>query len=152
MLFPSVEWFEAVQKAADSEAATFRRMGFCDATVLFLFRSGEQSDCFLLTFEDYGMTSVRELESTETPDIDFRLAADAAVWCEMIQNIRSQGEADLEHTLNRLQLPGTLELTAPDQQRADLFYRYNQTFQQFFNLAAKVPTEYSTEPTPTGST
>ncbi len=151
MLFPSVEWFEAVQQAADAEAETFRRMGFCDATVLFELRAGEDKQCFLLTFEDYGMTAVRELEATETPDIDFRLAADAAGWCEMIENIRAHGEADLEHTMNRLHLPRVLELTAPDQQRADLFFRYNQTFQQFFNLAARVPTEYSAEPAPTGS-
>ncbi len=151
MLFPSVEWFEAVQQAADAEAAAFRRMGFCDATFLLEFRDAEQSRLFLLKFEDYGMTAVRELADDETPDMDFRLAGDAAVWCEMIENIRTHGEADLEHTLNRLQLPATLELTALDQQRADLFYRYNQTFQQFFNLAAKVPTEFARETAPTGS-
>ncbi|MCH7742106.1 MAG: hypothetical protein IIB71_05520 [Proteobacteria bacterium] len=148
MQFPSVEWFEAVQQEAEAEVEAFRRMGFCDAILLFELRTGEHSRRFLLTFEDYGMTSVRELAATETPDIDFCLAADAAVWREMIENIQTHGEADLKHTLNYLQLPGLLELTAPDQQRADLFYRYNQTFQQFFNLVAKVPTEYAAEPAP----
>ena len=148
MQFPSVEWFEAVQQEAAAEAAAFRRMGFCDATALFELRDGEHGRRFLLAFEDYGMTSVRELAAAETPDHDFCLAADAAVWREMIENIRAHGEADLEHTLNRLQLPGVLKLTAPDQQRADLFYRYNQTFQQFFNQAARVPTEFAAEPAP----
>lgn len=151
MQFPSVEWFEAVQQEAEAEAAAFRRMGFCDATVLFEYRAGEHSRYFVLTFEDYGMTSVREVAAAETPDIDFRLAADGAVWREMIENIHTHGEADLEHTLNHLQLPGLLELIASDQQRADLFYRYNQTFQQFFNLAARVPTEFEAEPAPTES-
>jgi hypothetical protein len=145
MQFPSVEWFEAVQHEADAEAAAFRRMGFCDATVLLELRSGEQSRRFHLAFEDYGVTSVRELTSTEAPEFDFSLAADDTVWREMIENIRTHGEADLKHTLNYLQLPSLLELSAPDQQRADLFYRYNQTFQQFFNLAARVPTEYTAE-------
>jgi hypothetical protein len=151
MQFPSVEWFEAVQQEAEAEAAAFRRMGFCDATVLFEVRAGEHSRRFLLAFEDYGMTSVRELAAGKTPDFDFCLAADAAVWREMIENIRAHDEADLEHTLNRLQLPGVLKLTAPDQQRADLFYRYNQTFQQFFNQSARVPTEFAAEPAPAGS-
>ena len=146
MQFPSVEWFEAVQQEAEVESAAFRRMGFCDAMVLFEFRTGKQSRHFLVTFEDYGMTSASELAIAETPDIDFRLAAEASVWREMIENIHTHGEADLEHTLNYLQLPGLLELTAPDQQRADLFYRYNQTFQQFFNLAARVPTEFAAQP------
>ena len=143
MQFPSVQWFEAVQKEADSEAATFRRMGFCDATVVVEHRSGDGSRRFVLSFEDYGLTSVRELKKDEVDDAHFSLSADDAVWREMIENIHAHGEADLEHTLNRLQLPGTLELVASDQQNADLFYRYNQTFQEYFNLSSRVPTEFA---------
>jgi hypothetical protein len=40
-------------------------------------------------------------------------------------------------------LPGALELVASDQQNADLFYRYNQTFQEFFNLSSRVQTEFA---------
>ena len=143
MQFPSVQWFEAVQREADSEAATFRRMGFCDATMLLEHRSGDDSRRFELAFEDYGMTSVRELGKDEANEAHFSLTADDAVWREMIENIHSNGEADLEHTLNRLQLPGTVQLVASDQQNADLFYRYNQTFQEFFNLCSRVPTEFA---------
>lgn len=142
MQFPSVQWFESVQEQADVEAEAFRRLGFCDATVLFVLRDGEVESRFLLKFEDYGMKTVDDVTDTDTPDYDFSLSADAAVWQEMIKNIQANGEADLEHTMNRLQLPGTLELAAVDQHRADLFYRYNQTFQHFFDLAAKVPTEF----------
>jgi hypothetical protein len=143
MQFPSVQWFEAVQREADSEADTFRRMGFCDATMLLELRSGDDSRRFELAFEDYGMTSARELGEDEAGEAHFGLAADDAVWREMIENIHSNGEADLEHTLNRLQLPGTVELVAKDQQNADLFYRYNQTFQEFFNLSSRVSTEFA---------
>jgi hypothetical protein len=143
MQFPSVQWFEAVQKEADSEAATFRRMGFCDATVVVEHRSGDGSRRFVLNFEDYGLTSVRELKKNEADDAHFSLSADDKVWREMIENIHAHGEADLEHTLNRLQLPGTLELVASDQQNADLFYRYNQTFQEYFNLSSRVQTEFA---------
>ncbi len=142
MQFPSVKWFEAVQQEADSEAATFRRMGFCDATVMFELSNGDASRRFVLTFEDYGMTSVRELGADESAEIDFSLVGPDEVWQEMIENIHTNGEADLDHTLNRLQLPGTLELVAEDQQAADLFYRYNQTFQEFFNLSSRLESEF----------
>ena len=142
MQFPSVKRFEAVQQEADSEAATFRRMGFCDATVMFELSNGDASRRFVLTFEDYGMTSVRELGADESAEIDFSLVGPDEVWQEMIENIHTNGEADLDHTLNRLQLPGTLELVAEDQQAADLFYRYNQTFQEFFNLSSRLESEF----------
>ena len=61
----------------------------------------------------------------------------------MIENIRQNGEADLSHTLNVLTMPGIpLQLEAPDQLKADLFFRFNQTFQEFFNGAAAVETEF----------
>ena len=60
----------------------------------------------------------------------------------MIRNIRDNGEADLEHTLSYLQLPGTIELIAPTQLDADIFYRFNQTFQQFFDLTSRVSTQF----------
>jgi hypothetical protein len=144
MRFPSTEWFQAVQKAAEAERTKFRRIGFCDATVRLDVR-GPRARSFVLTFEDYGMTSVREVAADSAADADFSLSGDEAVWREMIRNVRAEGEADLEHTLNQLQLPGLLELGASDQLRADLFYRYNQTFQEFFNQAARVPTEFDPE-------
>ncbi|MEZ5552892.1 MAG: hypothetical protein R3E82_18570 [Pseudomonadales bacterium] len=143
MKFPSIQWFEAIQQEAKAEADTFRRMGFCDAKVLFESRSSKTNRRFLLSFEDYGMTSVRELGTDEKADADFSLTADETVWQEMIENIHSNGEADLGHTLNRLQLPGAVQLVAEDQQRADLFYRYNQTFQEFFNLSSRVESEFA---------
>ncbi len=151
MQFPSAAWFEAVQKEAEAEKAKFRRIGWCDATVRLDIRGPDRTRSFVLTFEDYGMTSVREVSAGEAVDLDFCLSANAAVWRDMIESIRAEGEADLKHTLNQLQLPGLIELRAPDQQRADLFYRYNQTFQQFFNLAARVPTEFEPDAAPRGS-
>ena len=145
MQFPSTEWFQAIQKAVEAEAAQFRRIGFCDATVRFDIRGDGRTRSFVLAFEDYGIKSVREVAADEDADADFCLSGDAATWREMIENICAEGEADLAHTLNQLQLPGLLELTAPDQQRADLFYRYSQTFQQFFNQAANVPTAFEAE-------
>ena len=46
----------------------------------------------------------------------------------------------MRHTLSSLALMGEeLWLESPDQLREDKFYRYNQTLQESFNLAAKLP-------------
>ena len=74
---------------------------------------------------------------------DFVLTGKSDAWQEMIENIRSNGEADLGHTLNALTLPGVpLKIEAEDQLQEDLFYRYNQTLQEFFNGAAEIETEF----------
>ncbi|MCP5031803.1 MAG: hypothetical protein GY939_08365, partial [Actinomycetia bacterium] len=143
MRFPSTEWFEALKNEASANEETFRRLGFCDADVRIDVRAGVGTRRFVLTFRDYGCTLVAELEDADSPVVDFALAADLDVWREMVENIRQNGEADLSHTLNFLQLPGTIELVADDQGKADLFYRFSQTFQEFFNGADAVPTEFT---------
>jgi hypothetical protein len=102
----------------------------------------EQAEGFVLTFEGYTCSNIRETARPEE-EADFTLAGFYSVWQEMIENIRQHGEPGLEHTLNYLALPGiALRVIARDQLKEDLFYRYNQTFQQFFNEAAKVETEF----------
>ncbi len=146
MLFPSLEWFEAVKAEADQEAALFETLGFCDATmrVDVLGDAPKTSRSFLLVFEDYGCKEILEVDADSAPSCDFALAADASIWREMIGNIQEHGAADLHHTLAYLQLPGTLNLVAGAQLQADVFYRFNQTFQQFFDLSSRVPTELAT--------
>ncbi|MEO6197211.1 MAG: hypothetical protein ABIP58_03795 [Dehalococcoidia bacterium] len=62
----------------------------------------------------------------------------------MVRNIRANGAADIEHSLNRLTMADVpLKLVARDQLQADIFYRFNQSFQAFFNEAAHVPTEFA---------
>lgn len=143
MMFPSVEWFEAVKTEADKEAALFQSLGFCDATmrVDVIDAEAARARSFQLVFEDYGCTGVSEVDAASPPPCDFALAAADSVWREMVANIQEHGAADLHHTLSYLQLPGTLELVADAQLQADIFYRFNQTFQQFFDLSSRVPTE-----------
>ena len=62
----------------------------------------------------------------------------------MIQNIKEHGQADLNHTLNSLDLQSADEFAqAEDYYRRDLFYRYNQSFQIFIDTAARVETEFA---------
>ena len=61
----------------------------------------------------------------------------------MIENIKANGKADLHHTLN------TIDIEIPegfarsnDGYRRDAFYRFNQSFQYFFDASAKIDTTF----------
>ena len=87
--------------------------------------------------------SVEEVDHTEQV-ADFVLEAKLGAWKEMIENITANGGPDLSHTLNLLTLPGVpIKVTAEDQLKDDVFSRFNSTFQEFFNGAQHVKTEFS---------
>ena len=69
---------------------------------------------------------------------DFTLEASLATWREMIEVIaRGHGRPDLTHTLNYLSHPGTpIRVWSEDPLRKDLFFRYNQSLQEFINASA----------------
>jgi len=146
MRFPTVEWFEALEAEAEKNADTFRRLGFCDAVVgvKVLAESGQDKDrSFLLTFDGYSCSSVKETSDVEQA-ADFVMEARFSTWKEMIENIAANGGPDLNHTLNYLALPGDpLKVTSADQLKDDVFSRFISTFQEFFNGAQHLKTEFS---------
>jgi len=146
MKFPTVEWFEALEKEAAKNVDTFRRLGFCDATVgvkVLAENGADRDQGFVLTFDGYSCNSVEEVDDPEAV-ADFVLEAQFGAWKEMIENITANGGADLKHTLNYLVLPNDpINLVATDQLKDDVFSRFNSTFQEFFNGAQHVPTEFA---------
>ncbi len=141
--FPSVEWFEetASRAAADRERA--RRLGYVDSLVGVSVEDATGARGYVLEFAGYGVRKVREATSPEEV-ADFTIAGPSAAWHEMIENIRANGGADLQHTLNRLTMAGTpLRVIAADQLKQDLFFRFNQSLQAFFDAARSVPTKYA---------
>lgn len=144
MKFPSSEWFQALQECAAAQPERFKKLGFVDAAVGIKVQpdNGGAPSGFVLEFSGYGCKQVTASNRPEET-ADFVLVGSYATWKEMIENIRSHGEADLQHTLNVLTMPGVpLKLEATDQLKADLFFRYNQSLQEFFNKAAEVDTEF----------
>ena len=138
-VFPSVEWFEAVKKIAN-ESGIFRKLGTCDAEI------GIQvgDEIFEIDFEAFEVTSVSKIDSNRKRDLDFTLAMSPEAWREMIENIKEHGQADLDHTLNSLDLNNPDEFAqAEDYYRRDKFYRFNQTFQDFFDSSSKVETTFA---------
>ena len=141
--FPSVEWFEEVARAHGADRERLKRLGYVDAKVgILVEEDAGRTEGYVLEFAGYGPSAVREVTDPVT-ESDFAIAGDLAAWREMIENIAANGEPDLDHTLNRLTMAGTpLRLVAADQLKQDLFFRFNQSFQAFFDASASVSTEF----------
>jgi hypothetical protein len=138
--FPSLDWFRALQELANGDPE-FRRLGNVDATVGVRVAD----DLFLLAFEGFRCESVRRGAPDEEAQADFVLAMSPALWREMIESIAANGAADRPHTLNTLDLlteGGIARSPVGDQYRADLFFRYNQSLQHFFDLSARLATGF----------
>jgi hypothetical protein len=142
--FPSVEWFKAVGDRVAEDSDTFRRIGYFDADVgIKIDANGAGSKGYVIEFHDYGVKSVRAVDDP-VQVADFTIEGNLAAWTEMVRSIREHGEPDLDHTLNRLTMAGVpLKVVAADQLKTDVFYRFNQSVQAFFNEAASVPTEFA---------
>ena len=141
--FPSLEWFQAINHKVIEDKERFRLLGYVDANVGIKIGGNGAAKGYLLQFADYGVTDVREVDEPAA-EADFVIEGSLGAWSEMIENIQRNGEPDLEHTLNRLTMAGVpLKLIAGDQLLEDLFYRFNQSFQAYFNEAAVVPTEFA---------
>ena len=77
-------------------------------------------------------------------ELDFTLAMSGPEWRGMLENIRTNGQADLDHTLNSIDLekPEAFAI-GEDYTRRDLFYRFNQTLQDFFDASAEMETTFA---------
>ena len=143
LIFPSVEWFQEVQQLVNSDP-DFRRLGSVDATMGV--KVGEK--VFVITFEAFECSGVREGTEYDLIDADFFLEMDPDQWQDLIQNTKENGGADLRHTLNTLDLlsqGGISKNATGDQLRADIFFRVNQSLQHFFDSSAKLDTIYESE-------
>lgn len=134
--FPSIEFFERFQARMREEAERFRRLGFIDTTFGIRIR-GERDRCFVLSFEVFECASVRETARLEDEPVDFVLEGDLAAWCEMFENIRAHGRADAAHSINTLTHFGEkIRVVYDDPDGHDKLFRFNESIQEFFDLAA----------------
>lgn len=141
--FPSVEWFNEVRGVFNSDDAyQGGGGGMCDAVMGV--KVGPKA--YIIEFEGMECSDAREIPDAELADADFYLDMPPADWEEMLRNIKDNGGADLDHTLNTLDLgrDDGLALTMNgDQYRQDFFFRYNQTFQYFFDASARIDTQFA---------
>ena len=141
-VFPSVEWFDAVREIVNHDEK-FKKLGTTDAEVGI--DTGDK--VFKLTFEAFECTKAEEISRAQEDALDFTLVMPYEGWKDMIENIKQNGHADLDHTLNSIDLGRPDEFAkSRDYYRRDIFYRCNQTFQDFFNASAKFDTQFEPQP------
>ncbi len=143
--FPSTQWFEVLAKRMTADAATFRRLGPVDCTMVVRVDGDKRERCIGVSFEGFRVKSIRELEGTHAAPLGhFVIEGPLHAWREMIENVRANEGPDREHTLNYLTFPDDpLRVTGPSQLEIDAFDRYNVSLQRFFNGAANFPTSYA---------
>ena len=142
-LFPSVPWFDAVRGVFNADES-YRSAGGGRCDCVAGLQIGDA--VFVLTFEGLECAEAAQAESAALDAVDFYLDMPAEQWREMIANIAEHGAADLHHTLNTLDLAlddGLAKSRHGDQYREDLFFRYNQTLQFFFDASARVKTRFA---------
>ena len=140
LVFPSVEWFQALQEMVNADP-DFRRLGSIDISMGVKVGSR----VFIITFEAFECSDVREGTEYDLIDLDFFLEMSEADWQDLMRNTKENGGADLSHTLNTLDLmaqDGISKNATGDQFRADLFFRVNQSLQHFFDSSAKLDTVF----------
>ena len=136
--FPSVEW---LQEAATllNKSDSFKRLGTTDCEMGV--QVGDQF--YEVDFEAFEITKVSQIDAARAADLDFTLVQTPDAWQAMLEDIKLNGRATHDFTLNSLDLRTTEELArGKDYHRRDAFYRFNQTFQEYFDNAAKMETTF----------
>jgi len=141
--FPSEAFFSALAAAMAEAHERFRALGFFDVTIGIRVLPGRAAGgtdgerLFVLAFEVFECTRTQEVPSFAPHHVDFVLEGDVDAWREMIENIRGNGGADVAHSINTLTHFGEkLTLRYDDPDGHDKLYRFAESVQQFFDLAA----------------
>ena len=138
-VFPSVEWFEEVRQAVNG-SKEFRALGNCDTTMGV--KVGDRA--FRLEFEAFACEEVSEVGVEGLGELDFYLEMSDGEWREFLENIKANGGADGEHSLNTLDLSReTGVLRARDDLLRQSFFRYHLSLQAYFNASAQVETVFA---------
>ena len=143
--FPSLAWFRNLVTLMNANRARQEQLGYVDCVAGFRVTddAGGTLCEVAVTFEEFSATDVRDVTGGGS-NADFVLVATFDTWRDMIESINAgNGRPDLEHTLNRLSHMGTpMQLTGDDVLRTDLYFRYAQSLQEFFNASARFETRF----------
>ncbi|MGH7932245.1 MAG: hypothetical protein ACREQN_03650 [Candidatus Binataceae bacterium] len=141
--FPSTDYFNALKARMAAEQERFRRLGFIDTTFGVAVADNGRSRSFVLAFEVFELKDVSEVERIDAAQVDFVIEGGVAVWREMIENIRRNGEADTRHDINTLTHFGeALKVTYDDPEGHDKLYRFMESIQEFFDLGSQVEVSF----------
>ena len=147
--FPSVAWFQRLADAMNANRARQEQLGYVDCVAEFAVGDPERpeaaADRVQVTFEEFEALDVRAADPNAPARADFTIVAPLAVWRAMIESIAAgNGRPALDQSLNRLSHLGTpMRVVSDDPLKRDLFFRYNQSLQEFVNASAAFPTAFS---------
>jgi hypothetical protein len=147
--FPSLAFFEALQREMRAERDRFARLGFFDTTfgIRVLPERGGPPAEYVLAFEVFDCTRVGEGLDGE---LDFVIEGPLTAWREMLDTIHALGAADAAHSLNTLTHFGEqLVLRYDDPDGHDKAYRFAESIQEFLDLSARVDFRYPDGSLPT---
>ena len=97
----------------------------------------------MLAFEVFDCREVTEVSGFDLTAIDFVLKGDLSAWVEMLENIRQHNGAGVTHSLNTLTHFGErLTVLYDDPDNRDKFFRFQESLQEFFDLASKLEIEF----------
>jgi hypothetical protein len=130
MEFPCDQWFQRMVASAREDPETYARLGFAEFRLVFEVEAGDDARRFGLVLDGYDVEYAGELADVAMFGADAILSGPIDAWREMVDNIKANGRADVEHTLIRLCLAGSpLRLVAVDPMGRDKFFRYAETLQ-----------------------
>ena len=139
--FPSTEWFEALAEIAKNDER-YRKFGRLNAVVAF-----KVGDTIIsANFDVLNIHEIHEISENQMRDADFVIEMDPDEWRGMIEDIKANGHASLDWTLNTLDLKGDEPIhknLMEDGFKADMFFRYNPSLQVFFDDSAQLDTEFA---------
>ncbi len=145
-IFPSKEWFEEVREVYNSDRSLHSGGGgACDTTAGFSI--GDRR--YRIEFSGLECAEIRESNDAELAETDFIIEMPMDSWKAMVRDVQENGKASSSQTLNSLDLDledGIAHSPVDDQYKQDLFYRYNQNFQDFFNASSRVETIFEELP------
>ena len=139
IVFPSLAWFEELRRLVNDDPS-YRQYGTVDATMGV--KVGDE--VFVVTFEAFECSGVRSGNEYDLINVDFFIEMESDAWKTMLENIRANGGAEAGQTLVSLDMLNEISTNATgDQLRADMFFRYNQSLQHFFDLSANLDTVFA---------
>ena len=145
--FPSVAWFQRLADLMNADRVKHEHLGYVDCVAQFTVLDGGPGRTpwsVQITFEEFAAVDVREARPADAARADFALEATLGTWRAMIESIAGGGgRPALDQTLNHLSHMGTpVRVVSDDPLRRDLYFRYNQSLQEFVNASSAFRTTF----------
>jgi len=135
-----VAFFTALAAEMNGHPERYEPLGDVDVEIALVIREGGDALRVRLLFQGIRCEHAAEIGDGDEFTADCFLDGDVGAWQAMVDNIRANGRAEGEYTLNSLTLVGDrIAIKGEDPLGVDRFFRFNQTLQTFFDGAALLP-------------